>query len=351
MFLYVIIGILMFGFMIFIHELGHFLAAKKCNVGIYEFSIGMGPAILSRTGKDNVKYALRLLPIGGFVSMYGEDDDECPDDEKSLSKKSVWQRIFVVSAGAVMNIILGLVIATGLVIFGGDLYSTKIERFNFGDENGNLIPMEEYQGLEIGDEIVKVGSRHIFVRHDLVYEAMNIGNEPCDIVVKRDGEKVVIKDFVFPTSTESGVVFGNANFFLPTVLKKTPVEVIKQSFCQSVAVIRMIWTSLIDTFKGKYGTEAVSGPVGIVGEMKETASYGPSALFFLMMVITMNLGIFNLLPFPALDGGRLLFLVIELIRRKPINPKYEGYVHFAGLVILMALMVFVTFGDIMKLIK
>ena len=350
--LYIIFGIVMFGFLIFIHELGHFLAARTVGVGIYEFAIGMGPKIISKKGKDGVVYSLRLLPFGGFVSMHGEDDDQNnPNEETSLAKKSILARFAVIGAGAFMNILFGIILAICLVIFGGSIYSTQIERFNFGDENGNLIDVQEYQGLKVGDEIIKVGKRTINVRHDLVYEAMNIADTPVDITVLRNGQRVVIKNFVFPTTVEKGIAFGNANFFLPTVLEKTVPEVIKQAFCQSVAVMRMIWTSLIDTIRGKYGVEAVSGPVGIVGEIKETASFGFSALMFMVMIITMNLGIVNLLPLPALDGGRLFLLIIEAIRRKPINPKYEGAINFIGLAILMSLMVFITFFDVIKLIK
>lgn len=349
---YIIFGILMFGVLIFIHELGHFLVAKKCGVGIYEFAIGMGPKLISHTAKDGVTYSLRLLPIGGFVSMHGEDDDENVDNsETSLAKKPILQRFAVISAGAVMNILLGLVIAFFLVIFGGDLYSNKIEKFNVVDRNG--VPYtDEFQGLKIGDEIVKIGNRRINVRHDLVYEAMNHVDEPVDITVKRNGEKVIIKDFYFPTIEERGIAFGTAAFFIPSKLEKTPVEVIKQTFCQSVSIIRAIWTSLIDTVKGRYGTDAISGPVGVVGEMKEVKETGGmSSLFFMMMVISMNLGIMNLLPFPALDGGRLLFLIIEGIIRRPVNRKVEAIVNAAGLALLMALMIFVTFSDITKLIK
>ena len=350
--LYIIFGIVMFGFLIFIHELGHFLAARSVGVGVYEFAIGMGPKLFSFKGRDGVDYSIRLLPFGGFVSMHGEDDDEKnQNEETSLAKKSIPARFAVISAGAFMNILFGIILAVLLVIFGGDIYSTQIERFNFGDENGNLIEMQEYQGLKVGDEIIRLGKRKINVRHDLVYEAMNIGDKPVDITVMRNGKRVIIKDFIFPTSVEKGIVFGNANFFLPTKLQKTVTEVIKQAFCQSVAVMRMIWTSLIDTVKGKYGVEAVSGPVGIVGEIKETARFGFSALMFMVMIITMNLGIVNLLPLPALDGGRLFLLIIEAIRRKPISPKYEGIINFIGLAVLMSLMVLITFSDIIKLIK
>ena len=180
---------------------------------------------------------------------------------------------------------------------------------------------------------------------------MNIVDEPRDLVVIRDGEKVLIEDFYFPTIIDRGIKFGTANFFIPTVLQKTPLEVIKQTFCQSLSVLRAIWTSLIDTVKGRYGAEAISGPVGVVSEMKEVEETGGiTSLFFMMMVISMNLGIVNLLPFPALDGGRLLFLIIEAIRKKPASPKIEAAVNTAGLVILMALMLFVTFNDITKLL-
>jgi len=349
---YIIFGILMFGVLIFIHELGHFIAAKKCGVGIYEFAIGMGPKLISKTGKDGVKYSLRLLPIGGFVSMHGEDDDELSDNEEtSLAKKPIWQRFIVIAAGAAMNIILGLVIAMLLVIFGGDLYSNKIGEFRVVNRDG--VPyVDEFQGLKHGDEIIKVGSRKINIRHDLVYEAMNLVDEPVTLVVLRDGEKITIENFYFPTYIEKGIKFGTAGFFLPEKLQKTPSEVIKQTFCQSVSVIRAIWTSLIDTLRGRYGAEALSGPVGVVSEMKEVKeSGGTSSLFFLMMVISMNLGIMNLLPFPALDGGRLLFLVIEAIRRKPVNQKIEAAINATGLVLLMGLMLFVTFSDITKIIK
>lgn len=342
--LYILIGILIFGVIILIHELGHFISAKAFGVGVNEFAIGMGPKLLSKKSKSGTLYSLRLFPIGGYVSMVGEDDDG-GGAENALCNKKAWQRLIIMSAGAFMNMLLGFIITACLVVFGSDLYSTTIERFNSADNNEIL----QWQGLEVGDTIVKVGSRHIFVRSDLVYKAMDQGAEPCDIVVKRNGEKVVIKDFVFPTFEQNGIKFGNANFFVPTVLKKTPFEVAKQSVFQSVAVLRMIWTSLIDTISGKYGTEAISGPVGVIGEIKETAQYGFSSLMFLTMVLTMNIGLFNLLPFPALDGGRIFFLLIEIIRRKPINPKYEGYVHLAGLALLFALMIFVTANDIAKI--
>ena len=347
--LYIILGILMFGFLIFIHELGHFVAAKKCGVGIYEFSIGMGPKLFSHKGKDGVLYALRLLPIGGFVAMHGEDDDEnFESDETSLSKKPIWKRFIVISAGAFMNLVLGFAICFFLVVFGGDITSTQIDSFVFSDAEG----ITEFRGLEVGDEIIKVGNRKINIWHDFVYEFMNIPADKVDITVLRDGEKVIIKDFSVPyfIDAETGISFGASQFIVPEIIDKTPSNVIKQTLCQPLSVVIVTWDSLIQTLKGRYGTEALSGPVGVVSEMKEIKETGGTpSLFFLMMLITINLGVMNLLPFPALDGGRILLLVVEAIRRKPMNPKVEAAINGTGLVILMGLMLYVTAGDIIKL--
>jgi regulator of sigma E protease len=346
--LYIILGILIFGLIILIHEFGHFLFAKLFKVGINEFAIGMGPKLWYKTGKDNVLYSLRAFPIGGYVSMVGEDDDG-NDDESALCKKPLWQRFVIISAGAFMNIALGFIIMAIVVILSGEIYSTQIERFNFADENGNLIQMDSWQNLNVGDKIIKVGDRHIFVRSDLLFEAMNVADTPTTLTVVRNGQKLEIDNFVFPTFVESGVKMGNANFFVPTSLPKTFVEVTKQSICQSVSVIRMIYTSLFNTLKGKYGADAVSGPVGVINEIKNTASLGFGALLYLMMIISMNVGIFNLLPLPALDGGRMIFLIIEGIRRKPLKKEIEQSINTAGLMILLALMLLVTLKDVVNL--
>lgn len=349
--LYIILGILMFGVLIFIHELGHFIAAKKCGVGIYEFALGMGPKILSKTGKDGIVYSLRLLPIGGFVAMHGEDDDENADNsETSLAKKPIPQRFIVIAAGAFMNILLGFIISFFLIIFGGDINSTTVEGFRFSDDPDRT----EFRGLEIGDEIIKVNGTRIHVWHDLVYKFMDMPNETVTLTVIRNGEKEVIKDFPvlgIPDS-KTGLIFGTPHFIKPEVLKKSPLTIAKQSIFQPVSIIKVTWVTLINTVRGKYGAEAISGPVGVVSEMKDVGeSGGAPSLFFLMLVLTINLGIMNLLPLPALDGGRLLLLIIEAIRRKPLNRKVEAAINGAGLVILMGLMLFVTFGDIIKIIK
>ena len=358
-FLYILLGIFMFGIIIFIHELGHFMFAKLFKVGINEFAIGMGPKILSKKGNDGVDYSLRLIPMGGFVSMVGEDE-EVPAEmaDKALNKKPVWQRMIIVAAGAVMNMVLGVVLMAVIVAFSkADIYSTTVDGFNVYYSDIDKVVVEDVwyrRGtdevlLRKGDRILKIGDRKINVRDDFIYEVMFLGDETVDVTVMRDGTKTVIEDVLFESRIESGITLGIAGFIQTTKLEKTFLEIVKQAFCRSFASARMIWDSLINTVKGEYGTESLSGPVGIVEQVEETAKYGWDSLALMVVIITLNLGIVNLLPLPALDGGRLFFMFIELIRGKPINPKYEGYVHAIGIMLLFALMIFVTYNDIVRI--
>lgn len=358
-FLYVLLGIFMFGILILIHELGHFLFAKLFKVGINEFAIGMGPKILSKKGKDGVLYSLRLIPMGGFVSMVGEDED-VPEEQsdKALYKKPVWQRMIIVSAGAVMNIIFGFILMAIIVIFSkADIYSTTIDGFNVYYSDIDEVRVEEKWFrpgtdevmLQKGDKLLKIGDRTINIRDDFIYEVMFLGSESVDVTVLRDGKKTVIEDVAFESRVEGGITVGIAGFILTTKLEKTIPEVIKQSVCRSIASAGMIWDSLLNTVKGEYGAESLSGPVGVIEQVEETAKYGWDSLLLMVVIITLNLGIMNLLPLPALDGGRLFFMLIELLRGKPVNPKYEGYVHAIGIILLMGLMVFVTYNDIVRI--
>lgn len=345
--LYILLGLVMFGLLILIHELGHFLFAKAFHVTIEEFAIGMGPKLLSRIGRDGVRYSLRLIPMGGFVSMVGEDEEST--DPNALSRKPVWQRMIIVAAGAVMNLLLGFLLM-GVFIGISPLYSTTVSGFRVVDAEGMPVECEEIYGIRIGDTITRVGDRRIHVRNDFVYEVMFLKDTPTDITVRRDGKTVVIPEVRFQTYTESGITLGKAGFIETSPLEKTFPELVRQSYFQSISSIRMLWSSLLNTARGEYGTEALSGPVGVIGEVKETVTLGWDAFLFLVIMLTLNLGLVNLLPLPALDGGRLFFMLIELVRGKPVPPKYEGYVHAAGLVLLMALMVFVTYNDIVRLI-
>ena len=340
----ILVAILLFGFIIFIHELGHFLTARYFNVTVDEFSIGMGPKIISKKSKG-ILYSLRALPIGGYVSMVGED--EYSEDPNALHNKPKWQRFLILSSGAFMNLILGFIVILICVTFSGNIYSNTIERFNVVDESGSYVT--EYNGLRIGDRIIAVNGERINVRYDYVFTAMRSVDKECTITVLRNGKIEFVENFIFPTAYENGIVIGNPSFFFPELKNKTFYNIVHETFFQTVSVIKMVVYSIVDIISGNFTPEAVSGPVGVVSQIHETAKIGVTPLFFLFSMITINIGVFNLLPFPALDGGRILFLLVELIIRRPINKKIESIINFAGLAILFSLMILITFKDIVSL--
>ena len=337
--LYIIVALLVFGLLIFIHELGHFLAARACGVAVKEFAIGMGPRIFSwRSKKYDTEYGLRLLPIGGYVSMVGEDEDS--DSEKAFCNKSVWKRMAIILAGPAMNILLGFILMVVLVVGQGNLISTTVAGF---DENA----ISSAQ-LEVGDEIVKVGRVRVHTFNDVIYEIMHQGNEPVDMTVIRNGEKTVLENVEFPTEVQSGVEIGVYDI-IPYLDRPTAINYVKHAFFRSVSTVKMVFDSLVDLISGRYGMEAVSGPVGVTEVIVDAARTGFFYLLYVVIVISINLGIFNLVPFPALDGGRFLLYVIEVVRGKPVKKEVEGYINFAGLLILFAFMAFVIVKDVIKL--
>lgn len=342
---HIILALIIFGFLIFIHEGGHYTAARIFKVSIKEFAIGMGPKLFTKVSrKTGIAYSLRALPIGGFVSMEGEDTDS--DDENAFHKKPVWQRIIITAAGAFMNIVVGIIVMSLLVIFSKDpLASNRIAQFTYDDAN---VCYAESSGLMIDDEIIAVDGVGTNIGDEAVYEIMRKGVEPITLTVRRNGEKIKIENVTFPTFEEEGTLFGNIDFKVYAEERNFP-NVMKHAFFRSVSTVRMIWESLIDLFTGRYGIQAVSGPVGVTKALGEAADEGFENLVYLAVVISMNLGIVNLLPLPALDGGRLVFQIIELIRRKPVPVEIEGYIHFAGLVLLMILMVLIAVKDVIGL--
>lgn len=338
----ILIAILIFGMLIFIHEFGHYLTARAFHVTIREFAIGMGPKILTKTSrKSGITYSLRALPIGGFVSMVGEDEES--EDENAFHRKPVWQRIIITVAGAAMNVLVGILVMSILVMTQESLPSTTIAQFR----ESETISTQEY-GLQEGDKILKVDGTRVFIANELIYEIMRKGYEPIPVTVEREGKVITLDSVTFPTFTDSGVQFGDIDFYVYAEAR-TPINVLKHAVFRSTSTIKMIWESLFDLLTGRYGVESVSGPVGVTEALGEAASSGLADLVYLSVVISMNLGIMNLLPLPALDGGRLMFQIIELIRRKPVNPNVEGVVHFVGFVLLMTLFVVITFKDIIAL--
>ncbi|MBE6624196.1 MAG: RIP metalloprotease [Ruminococcaceae bacterium] len=339
--LYILIAIFTFGFLIFIHELGHFLFAKKFGVAITEFSIGMGPKIFSKKGKDGVDYSLRAFPIGGFVAMVGEEEES--DNPNAFNKKPAWQRFIIVIAGAVMNLIVGIIIITILMTTHSEFGSTTVSRFAEGAKT-------EQAGLQIGDEIIKINSSRVHTSSELGYEIMRNGYKPVSITVKRGSEKIVFYDVQFPQVTSQGIVFGAPDFsVLPE--NKTFSTVVKNAFFTCKSTVKMIWESLFDLISGRYGVEQVSGPIGVTGAITDAAKTGPYSLFYMIAVIAMNLGVFNLLPIPALDGGSLLLLLVEMITKKKLPPRVEGAIKGAGFAVLMLIALLVSAKDIIYLFK
>ena len=339
LFITILASILVFGSVIFIHELGHFATAKLCGIKVNEFSLGMGPALL-RFEKGDTTYALRLLPIGGFVSMEGEDEES--DDEHSFSKAKVWKRFLVVAAGAVMNMILGFLVLVILVCRQSAITSRTVSVFS---ENAST----QASGLQVGDEILAVNGRRCFIADDVIYELVRTQNGTADLTVLRDGKKVLLEDVVFTTQeTEEGTSLIIDFKVLP--IEKTFFNVVKEAGLWTCSLSRMIFLSLIDLVTGRVAINNLSGPVGIVTVISEAASIGWEPILLILAVITINLGIFNLIPFPALDGGKLFLLLVEGIRRKALPEKYEIVINLAGFAALMLLMLFVTYNDIARLI-
>ena len=342
----IVIALFIFGFLIFIHELGHYLTARAFGVSIREFAIGMGPKLFSHCSqKTGIRYSLRALPIGGFVSMVGEDEES--EDENAFHRKPVWQRIIVTAAGAFMNLAVGVIVMSLLVMTQDILPSTEIGAFvQHEDGTPNYT---QAAGFQVGDKIVEIEGTRVRIANELVYEVMRRGIEPLDVTVLRNGERITMEDVIFPTIVDHGIRYGTVDFKV-TPEVKTPAVILKHAVFRSTSTIKMIWESLYDLVNGRYGVESVSGPVGVTKALGEAAEPGFDDLIYLAVVISMNLGVMNLLPLPALDGGRLLFQIIELFRRKPVRPEIEGYVHFAGMVMLMILMVVVAVKDIFTLI-
>ncbi|MBQ8509932.1 MAG: site-2 protease family protein [Clostridia bacterium] len=331
----------MLSLLILMHELGHYVAARIFHTPIREFAIGMGPRLLShRSKKTGTIYAMRVFPIGGFVQMVGEDEES--EDENALCFKPVWQRMIITAAGAFMNLLVGAILMTVVVATLPNLGGTTVLRFT--EENA----LSQQSGLQAGDEVLRVNGARVHIASELAYEIMRNGVEPLELTVLRDESEIELPNVQFPTIVSEGMEFGMTDFVV-LAEEKTVGNVIKQSFYRSISTVKMIWQSLFDLITGRYGLEAVSGPVGVTTAVSEAASSGYQDFLYLVVVITMNLGIFNLLPLPALDGGRLMFQIVELIRRKPLPTEVEGYVHFVGIVLLMILMVVITFKDVMSL--
>lgn len=422
----IIIAILFFGLIIFIHEFGHFIFAKLFGVKVNEFALGMGPTLLKKQGKET-KYALRLFPIGGFVSMEGEDEES--EDSRAFCNQKVWKRMIIIAAGATFNLIMGLITCIILVAAPwekpaeGELSlvgTTEILQFYEGAvSNGE-------GGLKAGDKILEIDGKNVYSDYDITFLMQRNTSGKYDFLVERDGEKIELTDVPFGKRTsgnfsyepdcsissvsaamkdqgfddgdiiaevngekvatgeeliaaigkdddfvydfvvkrgEETLTFENVKMATVTVFdfvilgeEKTVLSVTSTAFKYAFSLGRMVYLSLFDLLRGQYGLNDLAGPVGTVSVIADvaqtsvtTANWGQ--MFMLMAMIAINIGLFNLLPVPALDGGHLFFMFFELIFRKKIPAKYESYIHAAGLIILFGFMAIISASDIWKLIS
>ena len=338
--LIVVIAVLVFGFLIFIHEFGHFITARIFKVKINEFSIGMGPSLLwYDSKKSGIRYKIAMFPIGGYVAMAGEDDES--DDPNSFDKKPAWQRFIITFAGAFVNIVFGflvMIIVTSMMNIG----TTKVHSFLEGSSSN--------EAIMVGDEILEVEGKRVKIADELAYEIMRRGNEPVDILVLRDGKELLLPDVNFPKSEEQGQVFGTLDFRVRGIEDKSFGDVMSYSFSKSWLMLRMCWESIIDLITGRYSFAAVSGPVGISGAIGDAAASGLVPLLNIVVIISINLGFMNLLPIPALDGGRLVTVLIEMITRKRFPKKVEGLINSVGLMLLLLLSFVIMIKDVIGLV-
>lgn len=343
----ILIALLFFGLIISFHELGHFIFAKLFKVQVNEFSLGMGPAIFKKK-KGETQYSLRLLPIGGYVSMEGEDEDS--ENERAFCNIKAWKRFIIIAAGGVVNLIMGVIVVAIMLATSGDLIGTP--QINFFHEDAATAT----QGLQEKDVIKKINGKTVFSEYDLSFLMARDKDGVIDFVVERNGEKVPVNGVKFDTVKNPDGTLTIIYDFVIVGVKSNVWTVAKNSVLESISIARIVWLSLFDLVTGQYGLSDLSGPIGTVTIIADTAQNAVaqtdySTLFMIMALIAINIGLFNLLPLPALDGGRLFFLLIEMIFRKPIPRKYEGWIHAIGLGLLLLLMVVISFSDIMKLIK
>ena len=367
-------ALVIFGVIVMIHELGHFLAAKAMGVQVNEFAIGFGPKLF-QFGKKETKYSIRLFPLGGFCAMEGEDaagggevsleeQKTAEDNPRSFLNKPVWRRIVITVAGVVMNLVLGfavLLVYTGVCtrpLDDGNVY--------YSDTQIAVLPEDSpsYQsGLRPGDRLLKIDGQRLFSSFDIQFLLQSSDDGVFEMTVQRT-ENGISDVLTLPAvkfertySEETGrytLIYDFKVLGIPQTVGSTIREAARLECSMAVAV----WRTLKGVFTGQYGLNDLSGPVGTVdaiGDVVENAVQqeywqdGLGNVLSLVALLTVNVGIFNLLPVPALDGGRLLFLAIEGITRRRVPPKYEGLVHAVGLILLLLLILIVTFNDIVKL--
>lgn len=335
----IIIAILFFELIILVHEGGHYFAARLMKIKVNEFSVGMGPKIFQKE-KNGTKYTLRWILFGGYCQMEGESEDS--EDENAFSKKSVPARLFVIVAGALMNLVLGFLIVAVMVCSGDLVGTTTVAKF--ADDAAS-----QASGLQAGDKIKAIDGMRVFTSTDVTTGLSRSADDVLTFTVERGGETLVL-DVAFDTEIYEGKQFVQMDFWLKGV-EKNVGNVIKETCMQTISYARMVFLSVSDMLSGRYGLSDISGPVGAVSYVSQAVKMSAYSALRLMALLTINVGLFNLFPIPALDGWRLFLLIGEGIFRKKIPDKAEWVINGAGLVLLLGFMCLVTFSDITKLFQ
>lgn len=351
----VVVAILVFLLIIMVHELGHFAAAKACGIYVKQFAFGMGPALFRKQGKET-EYVVRAFPVGGYCAFetdiedFNEETGEIAEpNPRAFNRKPVWQRMIVLVCGPLMNLILGFIVVVISLCTSEAIASTTVSEFREQSVSSSQ--------LMVNDEILNIEGLPIYSASDITYKMQSsdrkneAGNLVFDITVRRNGETVLLKDVEFMTTNRqdgsSGVYFD----FLVYRLEKNFENVVSMGFRESSSKARIILLTIVDIVKGKYGLNDFSGPIGVGSVITEAVkTYTFSDFMSVMAFLSINVGVFNLLPIPGLDGARLIFLIIELIRRKPVKPQVEGVIHFVGMAILLLFIIVLSFNDVSKLI-
>ena len=350
----IILAILVFSLIVIIHELGHMITAKKAGVKVEEFTIGFGPALFKKKIGETL-YALRLIPLGGATIMQEEDGAQEPnkdaepeniekkDPSRSFSKAPLFSRFIILISGSVMNFLLGFVILSIIFLQMSKVPETKIEGFMPGFEQG------ENGTFQIGDQFTSVDGYKILIYDDISVALARNAGKPHDIELLRNGAKIELRDIplekkTYESNGQKGMYYG----FTFSMKAASFSDKLNYAWLNSVNFVRMVWVSLGDLVTGRAGAKDLTGPLGISMAISETAKYSVFNMWYLVAFITINLSIINMLPLPALDGGRLMFLLVEFVKGKPVNPRRENLVHLIGLGLFVLLFVYVTFNDIVR---
>ena len=352
---YILIAILIFGVLIAVHELGHFLAAKACGVRVNEFSIGMGPQLFHKT-KGDTEYSLRLLPIGGFCAMEGEEEDS--DDERALNRQVWWKKFIIFVAGAFMNFLTGFLILVCLYAGAHAFYTSEIVELNPG------FPQQGEEGLMPGDVIYAINGERVYLKSDVsLIMSLRGDSGTLEMTVLRDGKKLERTLTKQLYTDENGKEYEAYGFTYGGIVEATALNKLQYSWYQTIDYVRLVRLSLQMLLSGTAGVDDLSGPVGIVSTITEVGKETEAAegfgaamenILYFAAMIAVNLAVMNLLPLPALDGGHVLFLLVNgiavLLFKKEIPSKYLNVINAIAFALLMALMLFVTFHDIIKLL-